>query len=198
MGLGDIIGSFSGGLAIGAALFGLLGRKYLESYVNEKAKNLATREDIEGITHQIEAVKVQYARLLEDQRAQTQLRLAAVERRLQAHQEAYSLWRKILAHVHSNEIRETVMECQSWWDKNCLYLCEEARKAFRDAYDAAFNHKQYLQGHIESEIVKNFETITKAGPAIVKSVELPSLGEIEAAFLNENKSAPNKALSADS
>ena len=154
MGLWDIIGSISEGLVIGAALFFLLGRKYLENYVKEKAKNLATREDIKGITHQIEAVKSQYAQLLEQQRAQTQLRLAAVERRLQAHQEAYSLWRKILAHVHSNEIGETVMECQFWWDKNCLYLCEEARQAFRDAYDAAFNHKQYLQGHTEPEIVK--------------------------------------------
>jgi hypothetical protein len=199
MGLGDMIGLFSGGLVIGAGLFALLGRKYLESYVNEKAKNLATREDIEGITHQIEGVKIQYSRLLEEQRAHTQLRLAAVDRRLQAHQEAFSLWRKLLAHVHSDMIGETVMECQSWWDKNCLYLCEEARKSFRDAYDAAFNHRQYLQQHIDSELVKkNFDTITKAGSLIVKGVDLPSLGEIEATFLDENKSVPNKALSADS
>jgi hypothetical protein len=62
---------------------------------------------------------------------QNQLRLAAIERRLQAHQEAYALWRKL---VFSGDDYETtdpvVIECRAWWNNNCLYLTPGARQAF--------------------------------------------------------------------
>ena len=50
----------------------------LKPYLNEKAKNLATREDIAQITDEIESVKSQYAVLIEELKARHQLRLAAV------------------------------------------------------------------------------------------------------------------------
>lgn len=37
-------------------------RVYLPSYLQEKAKNLATKEDIGTLTHQVEGVKLQYQR----------------------------------------------------------------------------------------------------------------------------------------
>lgn len=185
---GTLLGYFLGGLAIGAAAFGAFGRKYLESYLEEKAKNLATREDIERITNLIEGVKAQYAQLLEEQRARNQLRLAAVERRLQAHQEAYSLWRKIIAYVHKDTIGKVVMECQTWWDTNCLYLSASARDAFRSAYESAFNHQSYLQDRSNRTLIEeNWARIMNAGPKIVEGVELPSLGETEAAFVGKGE-----------
>lgn len=54
-------------IAAGLALKG-----YLPAYLNEKAKNLASKEDIEEITRKIEGVKSQYsqgAALLEKRRA---------------------------------------------------------------------------------------------------------------------------------
>ena len=46
---------------IGFVLVGVFLRNYLPSYVAEKAKNLATKEDIESITRKIEGVKAEFA-----------------------------------------------------------------------------------------------------------------------------------------
>lgn len=165
-------------------MFVAFGRKYLESYLKEKGKNLATREDIEGITKQIEPIKAQYAGILEGQRARNQLRIATVDRRLDAHQQAYSLWRKLFAYVHKRAISNVVIECQNWWEKNCLYLSVEARLAFRDAHKAAFNHASYLQDRSYKAVnEENWSAIMAAGPKIVEGVELPSLGSVESEVL---------------
>ncbi len=61
------IGSFGfGGILAGGIVFFLL-KSFLPSYVKEKSKNLATREDIAKITNEIEGVKLQYAVLLQRQ-----------------------------------------------------------------------------------------------------------------------------------
>jgi hypothetical protein len=185
--IGSILGYFSGGVSVGLALFAILGRKYLESYLTEKGKNLATKEDIKDITHQVEAIKNQYAQLLEEQKARNQLRLAAIDRRLQAHQEAYSLWRKLIAYVHSDENSGVVMECQTWWSQNCLYLGAQARAAFRDGYEAAYNHPALVKDHSNASLVKeNWKILIRAGPKIVEAAELPSLGETEAKLVDNS------------
>lgn len=116
-----------------------------------------------------------------------QLRIAAAERRLEAHQQAFSLWRKLIATVHNeNEIRNVVIECQNWWDNNCLYLSPKARKQFNLAYLCAVDHKEYLKNHVDPKLVKeNWTKITDAGEVIIKGVELPTLGENEARMIEE-------------
>jgi len=107
-------------------------------------------------------------------------RLAAVEKRLNAHQEAFALWRKLISHVHRhNEIGKVVIECQEWWDRNCLYLEERARNAFRVAYMSALNHKDFVQDRTNPELVKkNFAGIVAAGDALAAAVALPSVGDL--------------------
>ncbi len=114
----------------------------------------------------------------EDRR--NQLRLAALDRRLQAHQEAFSLWRQILKDLHNNEkIGNTVMECQEWWDNNCLYLTPDARQAFVQAYIAA-SHYAATMSTRDVELLKHeFETIKHAGDLIVQGVELPTVNQGE-------------------
>ena len=64
-----------------------------------------------------------------------QLRLAALDRRLQAHQEAFALWRGLLADMHDPaRIGDAVRKCEDWWNNNCLYLSPDARQAFVQAY----------------------------------------------------------------
>ena len=41
-------------------LLGLFIKNYLPSYMNEKGKNLATKEDIEAITRKTEAVQKEF------------------------------------------------------------------------------------------------------------------------------------------
>jgi hypothetical protein len=183
----SIVGYFSGGISVGFALFVILGRKFLDSYIAEKGKNLATKEDIRAITEKVEDVKHKYAQLLEDQKARHQLRLAAIDRRLQVHQEAYLLWRKLIAHANSEKNWDVVMECQSWWSQNCLYLGGQARAAFRDAYEAAFHHPDLTKdGRNKEAVRKNWKKLFGAGPEIVEAAELPSLGETEAKLVSNS------------
>lgn len=59
---------------LAALLVVILFRRYLFSYAGEKGKNLATKEDIGAITHQIEDAKSEYAQELE--RVKKELELA--------------------------------------------------------------------------------------------------------------------------
>ena len=178
---------------------------FFPSYMKEKGKNRATLEDISKITDKIEEVKNEYASQLQEISHQNdllikhtehkqQLRMAALERRLQAHQEAYTLWREMLSSLHNENNFETVLKCQEWYNNNCLYLDSESRQAFRDGYSAMSHHPDLLQARTEAEAVKdNFYTITSVGEILVRGVELPSLGEQETELVSE-ESAPNKSI----
>lgn len=109
-----------------------------------------------------------------------QLRLAALDRRLQAHQEAFSLWRQILKDIDDRaRITQTVADCQEWWNNNCLYLTEDARQAFVQAYLLAHARNEILSSG-GSVTVRDFEMIKRAGDLIVQGVELPTISEGEA------------------
>ncbi|ELP5903357.1 chromosome partitioning protein ParA, partial [Vibrio vulnificus] len=64
-------------------------KSYLPSYFSEKAKNLATKEDIGEITSEVEQVKSGYAEMLEEVRSNHQLRLASIEREKLLKKEVY-------------------------------------------------------------------------------------------------------------
>ena len=178
----------------------LLLLRSLRSYATEKGKNLATKEDIGAITHEVEQVRAEYRErfeglsqqnriLLEHTRQRHELRVAALDRRLAAHQEAYLLWWKLLKSVHNEkEIGNVVMECQDWWTHNRLYLEHEVAQAFSLAYHAAFRHRDYLRGSPDRpEIKDNWDKITSVGEIIVKAVQLPRLHEGEYQPLQENE-----------
>ncbi|WP_028215333.1 hypothetical protein [Paraburkholderia mimosarum] len=112
---------------------------YFSTYLKEKGKNLATKEDIGELTRIVEEIKNEHAKELELLKSRHQLRMAALDKLLQAHQEAFALWRRLYRGVHSDEIAEIVKECEKWWNDNCLYLEPEA---FSDAYWAASIRKQ--------------------------------------------------------
>jgi hypothetical protein len=67
-----------------------------------------------------------------------QLRLAALERRLGVHQEAYTLWWDLQRKMFGAEAWDGAFACQEWWIKNNLYLnlTPDVRQAFRDAFVA--------------------------------------------------------------
>jgi len=172
----------------------------LRFYATEKGKNLATKEDIGAITHEVEQVHAEYrARfeglaqqnriLLEHTRQRHELRVAALDRRLAAHQEAYALWWKLIRFVHKEkEIGNVVVECEDWWIRNRLYLEHEVAHAFSVAYHAAFSHRDYLRGNPDRpEIKDNWDKMMSVGDIIVKAVQLPSLHEGEYQPLHENE-----------
>lgn len=164
-----------------------VGSAFFLTYSTEKAKNKAIREDIGKITKEIENVKQdiihQNNLVLEEVKGRHQLRIAALDRRLQAHQEAFTLWRKLLSKLYSDTIQDVVIECQDWWNNNCIYLSPEARHAFRIAYQTAFFYKELRKERSTEENKEEWKLIEDAGEAIVKGAELPPLGKKESEIL---------------
>lgn len=89
----DLLSAAAIGGVVESSIIGVI---LLPGYLGEKGKNLATKEDIEHITDKIEAIKTQYAFLVEAAKVDNQLRVAALDARLQKAQQAFTLWRKLL------------------------------------------------------------------------------------------------------
>lgn len=163
---------------------------FFKDYFSQKGKNLATIEDISSITSKVEDVKALYVEkfreldhkynlLLENQKSKTQLSLAAIDKRLEVHQEAFILWRKLFKVVHNVEkMHQIALECMDFWEKNCLYLSEEASNAFVHAVMAAQDHEMYKETRINEDITNNWKVISSAGLIITNSVALPSIAEL--------------------
>jgi hypothetical protein len=182
--INSLVAAFGVGAVLAAAIAFLFIKFYLSSYLTEKGKNLATREDIEAITDKVESVRSQYATLIEELKARHQLRLAAVDRRLQAHQEAFTLWRKLMCATYTEEIGKVVVECQAWWEQNCIYLEPTVREAFVSAYGAAHGHNALVRSRAEVKIVEESWSLVTGFPNILfKAVQLPTLSELEAKAL---------------
>lgn len=175
----------------------LLIKHFLPSYLSQKGKNLATKEDISEITKEIEEVKSTYNQILETFKAQHQLRLAAVEKRLQAHQEAFCLWRKINGALGSEHLPEIIRECDEWWGNNSLYLEPEPRRAFLEAWVSARDLKWYQENSEASLVTKCHQQINYAGEAITKAVKLPRLNELIDAKEPNKTIQPTADASAD-
>lgn len=85
----SLLGSLGLGAVIGALVVYLLLKSFLPSYLSEKGKNLATKEDIASITNKVESVKTDYAKVLEELRTNNQLKLAEIEREKNIKKEVY-------------------------------------------------------------------------------------------------------------
>lgn len=130
-----------------------------------------------------------------------QLAMAAVDRRLEAHQTAYALWHRIVGAVHKpDHVGEVLIEADEWWRNNCLYLDPESRKALRDCIIFASSHKDLLAGPRSEEIARlikeSWATIMKPGDTLVRGAALPSLGEAEqpTMYLSPNRAMQKTAM----
>ena len=85
----SLIGAFGIGGAISAVFVIVLVKIFFPSYLSEKAKNLATKEDIELITEKVESVKLTHSQMLEEFRSQNQIMINAIEREKTIKKEVY-------------------------------------------------------------------------------------------------------------
>ena len=177
-----------------AACVGLVVIVYLQlglrSYAQEKGKNLATKEDIAAITREVEGVRAEYAQkllalehsnelILERTQQRHQLSLAALEQRLQAHQEAFAMCYE-LREISGNQVTEaeavkTLTDSSQWWRRNCLYLSPEASKAFISACNAAGGLLGARREPNVDREGKLWDTLAQASEEIAKSVKLPGI-----------------------
>lgn len=162
--------------------------KSFDAFARKKGENLATKSDIGAITREVEKVREEYTLRLEEVAQENravlqgmtqhhQLSLAAIDRRMEAHQEAFTLWLDLYHSIHSDRIGDEVRKCQDWFGNNALYLTAEARIAFQDAYMAAFHHSMLLRSPVDrSEVQDNWERIETAATKLSEAVDLPPPG----------------------
>ena len=108
---------------------------------------------------------------------QDSLRLAAIERRLTAHQQAYGLWCRLLRDLHNpDRVHGTAVECQTWWRENCLFLDPKSRRLFWEgSLDAAAFHD--LKGVVDPR--ETFAKLRGVLGTLAEGVALPTVGENE-------------------
>ncbi|WP_212645472.1 hypothetical protein [Delftia sp. PE138] len=174
-----------------------ISRGYLTNYANKKGENLATKEDVREITKEIEAAKEEFSHRLEDLKAHHQLRMVAAERRLQAHQEAFLVWSKLMAAAQTDpsSILARVQDCQSWYASNCIFLSNKSRSAFNHAIVSAIVHHSIrapMKGS-EEAFLTNWNRIESAGNVFLAEVELPSMTKNERDVLANPPSALSPA-----
>lgn len=183
------IGIFGLGMA-SACLVGLaLLKFFIPGYLMEKGKNLATKEDVAAITRQVQSVRHEYEVLLEELKGQNQVRAASLDRRLQAHQDAFSHWRSLV--VGAKDRQAAIAECDSWWEKNCLYLEPAVSKAFFEAYRNARLHDEFLQIRAEAKLITETHDKMLAFPDVL--FECVKLHPLTASEREEILEPPAKA-----
>lgn len=171
---------------------GLVVRSFLPSYFQEKGKNLATKEDIAEITRQIEAAKSGFAEALELQKARHQLRGAALERRLQTHQDAFVLWKGMLDAMGTAEVHPHLTKCLAWWNQNCVYLEPEVRSHFVMACTAGSILQSLPAGQNnlrDPNVRKTYDQLMSFHDVLLDAMQLPRLSEVEVQGLGLNKKA---------
>ena len=155
---------------------------YVGSYVRQKGQNLATKEDVALITEKVEGVRTAHAKDLENYMQQNRFALACLDRRLEVHQKAWTLWSKLMRNVHHEEKRgDAIMECQEFWLENCLFLDPKARRAFRAAYGNATHHKEMVRdiGASATDVRDNFRAIKEAGWVVAFAIDQIGLSQEE-------------------
>jgi len=106
--------------------------------------------------------------------------LSLESKRLQLHQEAYTLWRNLCKTLHDEDKTfDAVKECQDWWDQNCLYLLADASMAFKQAYvSASLRHDFLRQDNLQMR-EENWSRIEGAGDIIMAAVASINSGKSE-------------------
>ena len=165
---------------------------YLGSFINEKGKNLATKEDIGRITNEIEKVKSIYTKEIEAMREKQQLKLSTVEKRLEAHQGAFRLWYDLMWSLNDDEKRAVQAEkCENWWVDNLFYLDKKSSDAFKRAASVANTFGEYKARDKDAAVErkKAFREMHKVGNYLREGIGLPHLedeGEWESKILGDD------------
>ena len=169
--------------ALGAWISRRLG-KVADSYLSEKAKNLATKKDIGNLTRIVEDVKIEYSTLIETIRSRNSLKMAAIDKRLQVHQQAYTYWNEIISAYKNEPLLNSILEpALSHYNLNCLYLDATVSNKYHEMlYWASHYHDIVIECREGDELAlkqkEDFLVLLKSmGNLIRMAVSLPSINE---------------------
>jgi hypothetical protein len=117
---------------------------------------------------------------IESVKAKNQFRLACLDRRLQAHQEAFGLWSELMK-CPSEQFLEVHARSSRWWDNNCIYLEQEVSKAFRESLSAIHQHHLliHVRGSDDIQIQKRFSEFEVFPKILFNAIQFPNLAELK-------------------
>lgn len=171
---------------IGFVVVGIFSKVYFPKYLENKAKNLATKEDIGEITTIVENIRkgsaVELEKLSQQHRFEIQkldqfnnLRMAALDKRLEVHQEAYELVFGMLEALGDREREiEILKKANEFWKTKSLYVSEAVRETIDRAMIATNAHASTFSGSSPVRPEDNRKRISDALRAIEAAVNLPS------------------------
>lgn len=111
---------------------------------------------------------------LSNRRANHELSVAALEKRLEVHQQAYSLCIDMKNHSE-NDAKKTYNKCFYFFKDNSIYLTTDARVAFTSAMDL-MNSRFFMFKNDDTEMVKDLsQKIEIQGNKILKTLNLPDI-----------------------
>ncbi len=89
------------------------------------------------------------------------IRLAAIEKRLQAHQEAYTLWYELSWVIHSSSSNriKVITKARNFWVQNLIYLEKNTRREFDVVIQLVDGYSNKLQQRKETADSKEREKI---------------------------------------
>jgi hypothetical protein len=151
---------------------------YMRSYLTKKGENLATREDITDLTKKVEDVKAVFSRALQRDAQEHELSMAAIDKRLEVHQEAFARSFQLYFTTHDDDGRAKAAVHLQWWREHCLYLSESSSAAFVRACTASALHGMLLKAPNidEDKLAENWAIIDGVWDVIAADVKLPQLG----------------------
>ncbi|AWB32394.1 SPX domain-containing protein [Orrella marina] len=193
----DLVSSALPGVIVGSAVAGIAARS-TSKYLDKKAENVATKQDIKEITQKIEEAKQPFFELQEQVKGFHQLRFAAIDRRLQAHQDAFVFWVKLLNNVHSEKQKkmQVIGECQEFWQRNCLYLEPTVRDAFTEVQFAVQTHDFHMGQLGEEKTSANWDKIMDFPTVLFNAIKLTPISQENLEKVRQHAAETNKANSA--
>ena len=118
--------------------------------------------------------------------ARHQLRMAALEKRLAVHQEAYTLLYELVSSLHNAEkVGDVASRCEKWWLEHCLYLDPKPRESFIAACQKAVFFHDLPRDTKERE--QTFQQIMDVRIHLAAAVGLPAIGEDKRTGIKESR-----------
>ena len=130
---------------------------------------------------------------ISSQECKDKFKLVAIEKRLEAHQQALAYWYKMIKYVHKKNTLEKIKildEAKEFWYHNSLYLEKETRKRFLDCINivSSYNDKLYsyktsiiddIKEKLKNEYMNDWNDLMKLPEIIQKEVELEPIKPLE-------------------
>jgi hypothetical protein len=157
---------------VGIAL--ALVRVWLRAFVKTSVK--------ESIKHEFEVQRQQMRQDFEREQSalerKDRFRLAALDRRLDTHQRAFSLAIEMMSSIHLIQERTAVVEkCETFWKNYCLFLGNRSRQQFKETMN-----KYFLLDLETKQQIKKSEELFKMAEELLKKTE--SLANVLAEEVN--------------